>query len=297
MVRGHETEVASLRASHEETLRKIKTTVQSSIEEVRKEAQARVAEALEAAVKRNASAAQELAAKHEKALEERALLVKEWEDYAVHWEKRGREAEKLNGEWEVAFSALQEQYEASLSNATTITSYVEKLKSQKLLLKQELISANVAIPKELESSPTPDSASPMAPPARSPLASYSSLSSSRDPPAPTSGSPTKSTKSPLSLQRTQSAGNEPKKATISLVERHTAHELPSSPAEPRDTASLMAIRGSNSFRTSSPTSTSGASMLFPALSPSSRSADAGKKIIDFKKSTRDALDKLLSQPK
>ena len=45
------------------------------------------------------------------AVEERSTLVRKWEEYAGHWEARGREAERLNVEWEAAFDALQAEYD------------------------------------------------------------------------------------------------------------------------------------------------------------------------------------------
>lgn len=44
------------------------------------------------------------------ALSERNALLRSWEQYANHWENRGREAERLNEDWEQSFDALQMQY-------------------------------------------------------------------------------------------------------------------------------------------------------------------------------------------
>jgi hypothetical protein len=46
----------------------------------------------------------------EATLADRSALVRQWEDYATHWETRARDAERLNGEWETSFDALQDQY-------------------------------------------------------------------------------------------------------------------------------------------------------------------------------------------
>lgn len=46
----------------------------------------------------------------EASLSERNGLVRSWEEYAAHWEARGREAERMNAEWEASFDELTEQY-------------------------------------------------------------------------------------------------------------------------------------------------------------------------------------------
>jgi len=42
-------------------------------------------------------------------IEERSNLVRDWQKYAEHWEGRGREAEKLLGEWSKAYASLEKQ--------------------------------------------------------------------------------------------------------------------------------------------------------------------------------------------
>ena len=45
----------------------------------------------------------------ESLLEARTRVVHDWEEFAAHWEARGREAERLNADWEKAFDALERE--------------------------------------------------------------------------------------------------------------------------------------------------------------------------------------------
>ena len=63
----------------------------------------------DAGTKASESKLAELRKNHDTLFEERSKLVRDWEQYASHWENRGREAERLNIEWEKSFDTQQQQ--------------------------------------------------------------------------------------------------------------------------------------------------------------------------------------------
>ena len=68
-------------------------------------------------------------------VEERSKLVRDWEFFAQHWETRGRDAEKLNAEWERSFESANRQTGAAAIEA-------EGLRRMEIRLRFEVESAH-----------------------------------------------------------------------------------------------------------------------------------------------------------
>lgn len=82
-------------------------------------------------VKASESKLSELSKKHDTLLEERSKLVRDWEQYASHWETRGREAERLLTEFEKSYDVQQQQL-------TSITKERDDLKYDNENLRNDL---------------------------------------------------------------------------------------------------------------------------------------------------------------
>lgn len=87
----------------------------------------------------------ELKSAHAAAIEERSRLVREWEGYASHWEGRGREAERLNGEWEKSFDELQVQVNTTAKERDDFRSQCDNTKRELFRLTDLLQVANAEV--------------------------------------------------------------------------------------------------------------------------------------------------------
>jgi hypothetical protein len=125
----HEAAITRLQTEHRDAFNKFeqkwhseKASLESSMEEEMKKVRTSTLAEHDVAIA-------DLRRAYETNLESRSKLVKEWEEYANHWESRGREAERMNGEWEAAFDKLQAEYTKLLTKHTETVARLESFAS------------------------------------------------------------------------------------------------------------------------------------------------------------------------
>lgn len=125
----HEAAIARLQSEHRDAFTKFEQKWQSEKASLEAHMEEEMKKVRTSTLAENDVAIGDLRRAYETNLESRSKLVKEWEEYANHWESRGREAERMNGEWEAAFDKLQAEYTKLLTKHTETVARLESFAS------------------------------------------------------------------------------------------------------------------------------------------------------------------------